>query len=145
MSPPGETETILHASSVAVGPRGLLITGKSGSGKSSLALDLMAIGATLVSDDRTHLRRTPEGALTLHPAPNIAGLIEARGVGLLRAQFVAGVPLAAMIDLDQIEAERLPERREVELLGVPVPLLHKPGTPSLAPALLQYLRGGPHT
>ncbi|MDX5349528.1 MAG: serine kinase, partial [Paracoccaceae bacterium] len=43
---------IVHATSVAVDGRGLLILGPSGAGKSSLALRLIALGARLVADDR---------------------------------------------------------------------------------------------
>ena len=76
---------ILHATCVAVDGRGLLILGPSGSGKSGLALRLIALGATLVSDDRTRIT-AHEGLLTATcPSPAILGLIEARGLGLLRA------------------------------------------------------------
>ena len=98
--PDGE---ILHASCVAVAGRGLLIAGASGSGKSALALDLMAFGATLVADDRVCLQRAGAALLASAP-PTIAGLIEARGIGLLRARAVtAPVPVAALIDLDRVE------------------------------------------
>ncbi|MEO1532556.1 MAG: serine kinase, partial [Pseudomonadota bacterium] len=42
----------LHASAVALGERGLLILGPSGAGKTRLALELVALGAELVADDR---------------------------------------------------------------------------------------------
>lgn len=51
----GADRTILHASCVALDGRGLLILGPSGSGKSALALELMALGADLVADDRTEI------------------------------------------------------------------------------------------
>ena len=74
---------ILHATTVSVAGRGLLILGPSGAGKSALALELISRGAVLVADDRTQV--VVEGdTLTASVPTAIAGLIEARGVGLLR-------------------------------------------------------------
>jgi len=47
--------TTIHATTVAVNGRGVMIRGASGSGKSALALQMIAMGAELVSDDRTSL------------------------------------------------------------------------------------------
>ena len=73
----------LHASAVAVEGRGCLITGAAGSGKSTLALEMVALGAELVADDRVDIRRSGKALLLSAPA-SIAGLVEARGVGILR-------------------------------------------------------------
>ena len=76
----------LHASAVALDPlRGVLIKGGSGAGKSTLALQLMALGAHLVADDRVDLS-VETGHLVARAPASIAGRIEARGVGLLRAE-----------------------------------------------------------
>ncbi len=135
---PGE---VLHASTVALDGQGLLILGPSGSGKSSLALQLMALGAQLVADDRTHVWREG-GRLMAASPPAIQGMIEARGVGLLGAEAHGPVPLALAVDMGQAETERLPPRREIRLLNLPLPLLHNPTTAAFAAALVQYLRGG---
>lgn len=133
---------ILHASSVALGGRGVLILGASGSGKSSLALHLMALGATLISDDRTIATRSSDkGVLLTAPAP-IFGRIEARGVGLLRAEAIQNVPLALVVDLDTAEGERLPSHRSIAVLGQDFPLLHNGGPLHFVPAILQYLKAG---
>lgn len=133
---------IFHASSVALGGRGVLILGASGSGKSSLALHLMAFGATLISDDRTiATQATDKGVLLAAPAP-IFGRIEARGVGLLRAEAAQNVPLALVVDLDTPEMERLPSHRLISVLGQDFPLLHNPGSLHFAHAILQYLKAG---
>lgn len=110
------TPTLLHASCVACAGRGVLILGKSGAGKSALALQLIALGADLISDDRTEI--WTDGA-TLHArAPDsIRGLIEARGVGILQMPHLSSIEIALVIDLDQTETERLPPRRRVILLG----------------------------
>ncbi|MDA7423736.1 HPr kinase/phosphorylase [Thalassococcus lentus] len=132
----------LHSSSVAVGGRGLLILGRSGSGKSSLALRLMALGADLVSDDQTTVTREEEGRLLLSAPSAIQGMIEARGLGLLGADSRRPVPLYAVVDLDRMETERLPPFRTTEVLGLPVPLLHNSEWDAFPAALVQYLKGG---
>ena len=83
-------EIVVAASCVAVEGRAALILGASGRGKSTLALTLMAMGATLVSDDGVVLRRAPDG-LTASAPPALAGLVEARGIGLLRADFTCEI------------------------------------------------------
>lgn len=136
-------ETILHASCVALNGRGVVIHGASGSGKSGLALDLMALGAGLVADDRVILILRGQDIIATAPEP-IAGLIEARGIGLLNAAPHGPVPVACVVDLNQIEAERMPPLRETILLGQSVPLLFKVDTPHFPASLVQYLRAGRH-
>ncbi|WP_417723549.1 HPr kinase/phosphorylase [Salipiger sp.] len=131
----------LHATAVAVEGRGLLILGASGSGKSGLALEMMARGAVLVADDRVIVEdRPPDLWLT---APKVLrGMIEARGLGLLGAETVSRAILAAALDLDHRETTRLPQRREITLHGQKIPLLHNSAHPYFAAALVQYLKGG---
>ncbi|WP_212523721.1 HPr kinase/phosphatase C-terminal domain-containing protein [Actibacterium sp. MT2.3-13A] len=133
--------SILHASCVALSGRGVLILGASGAGKSALALELMARGAALVADDRTCLRAGPGGLVASAPA-SIAGLIEARGVGILRADAVPQAEVVLAVDLDRVEAERLPPPREIRLLDRKVSLLHKVENAHFPAAILQYLKRG---
>lgn len=140
-SPSDPPPLVLHATTVAVGDRGLLILGPAGAGKSALALDLMALGASLVADDRTILTRRGAALVATCP-PAISGLIEARGIGLLSATPRDSVTLALAVDMGQSENERLPPPREIVLLDRPLPLLHKVATGYFAAALLQYLKGG---
>ncbi len=110
-------EVNLHASCVVLaeaGPRlgapsdaGVLLLGESGSGKSDLALRLIAMGALLVADDRTLL--WVEGGVLLGRAPaSLEGLIEVRGLGILRLPTLARAPIRLAAILGR-EAERLPE------------------------------------
>ncbi len=135
-----DTPEIQHATAVAVSGRGLLIRGASGSGKSSLALAMMAHGAQLVADDRV-IVRARDGALWLEAPAPLEGLIEARGIGLLGAETSGPVRLFAVLDLDREEEARLPQRRETMLQGQRIPLLHKTAHPYFPAALMQYLRG----
>jgi HPr kinase/phosphorylase len=134
-------DATLHASAVAMDGRAVLIAGPSGSGKSGLALQLMALGARLVADDGVILR--PAGGRLLARAPDaIRGLIEARGVGLLNAEPLDDVPLSLVVDLGATETERLPPWRTTTLEGIVLPLLHKVESVHFAAAVRQYLAQG---
>lgn len=137
-------ETILHASCVALAGRALLITGASGRGKSSMALRMMALGATLVADDRVALRRSGDAVMATAP-PAISGLIEARGLGLLHADPSGPVPVFALLDLDRDEPDRLPPARQRDLLGISLTLLFRVDAPHFPPALVQFLKTGQRT
>ena len=132
---------ILHASCVAVANSAVLIIGPSGSGKSSLALQLMALGGVLVSDDCTSVARQGSQILA-HPVSNIKGLIEARGVGLLSAETCEAAYIRLIVDMEQEELDRLPEFHDYSLLGQKFPLLRKVNAPHFPAAILQYLKGG---
>ena len=131
---------IRHATTVAVAGRGLMIEGPSGSGKSALALELMAFGAELVADDRTRVRRDGTGLWAEAPE-TLPALIEARFFGLIGARLCGPVPLAAVVRLDLTETERLPPRRRCAVLGQELDLFHRPARGSFTAALLQYLKG----
>lgn len=136
------TAEILHATCVAVGDRGLLILGRSGSGKSSLAIRLLSLGARLISDDRTRVERVGDRLRASCPNPDLAGLIEARGVGVLRAPARTSVFLTLAADLGQTETDRLPSRRSVTILGVPLSLVLQVQNDHFPDALMLYLRHG---
>lgn len=131
----------LHASCVTLNGRGLLIRGESGSGKSTLALALMALGATLVADDKVLLLVEHEELIARSPSV-LAGLIEARGLGLLQAEYCQQSAICAVIDMDSTEQDRLPVSLNTEILGQTVTLLRRFDAAHLAPALLQYLKCG---
>lgn len=136
-------ESLLHGSCVSDGGRAVLIIGASGRGKSSLALQLMAYGAKLVSDDQTLLRRKGEHVMVSAP-DTTCGLIEARAIGILRADPEQNIPLHLVVDLDQTEHQRLPHPRQVQVLGKTLPLLFGVDAPHFAAAVLQFLRHGRH-
>lgn len=137
----GDEESLLHASCVSDGGRAVLICGASGRGKSGLALQLMAYGAQLVADDQTIVHQ--KGAQLVASAPDTtSGLIEAREVGILRAVPMKNVPLHLVVDLDQVEDQRLPHPREVHIMGQVLPVIYKVDAPYFAAAVLQFLRHG---
>ncbi len=134
---------IVHASCVAHAGRGVLIIGPSGAGKSRLALRMMALGARLVADDRTAIT-LEEGRPVARCPERLRGLIEVRGVGLLRAEAQEAAPLAMVADLGREETERLPPLRQTTVLGCSLPLVLRLQNDHLAEALLLYLAGGRH-
>jgi HPr kinase/phosphorylase len=96
--------TSLHATAVVHGESGVLILGPSGSGKSALALALMARASAagafgaLVGDDRIFVRKA-EGRLIASGAENIAGLIERRMAGLIAVLHERATILRLAVEL----------------------------------------------
>src|SRR5262249_6859681 len=87
------------------------------------ALRLIDAGARLIADDQSELTRDGERIVVRSPA-TIRGLIEVRGVGIVRLEPLAEAPLALVADLVASEAiERLPKQRVELMLGIAVPLI----------------------
>ena len=141
MPPPALPSETVHATCVAIAKRGLLIMGPAGSGKSTIGLALMALGAKLVSDDRTILINQA-GVLVARCPAAIRGLIEARGVGLLCADTRASARIALVVDLGRTETDRLPPRRYTTLCGVTCDLVLGQISPHFPSFLLAFMMGG---
>ncbi len=119
----------VHASAVKVGARAVLIRGASGSGKSHLAFGLIMAGRAgivaaveLIGDDRV-LLEAGQDRLTVRPVPELAGLIEVRGLGVRRCAFAAQGEVAVVVDLAAADAMRLPppEAARTVIDGVTLP------------------------
>ncbi len=128
---------LVHATSVAIGGRAVLLAGRSGSGKSDLALRLIDRGAVLVSDDYSQVRRR-DGRLHASPARHIAGKIEVRGVGIVEMPHLPEVEVALLIDLDA-PVLRLPEPQNRRLAGVDVPVAAVAPLEASAPIKVEML------
>ena len=125
-------ETI-HASTVALDGRAVLISGPSGAGKSDLALRLLDRGFTLVSDDQTIVRRDGDKLIATAP-PNIAGKLEIRGIGIVEMERLSDVPVALIVELTS-DIQRLPDdSRERPILGVRLPLISIDAMTASAPS-----------
>lgn len=97
---------VLHATCVEWFGRGVLIRGKSGAGKSDLALRLIDAGAALVADDQVLL----ENGIASAPA-RLQGLLEVRGFGIVKLPFAETTAIALTVDLCSAdEIERFPDR-----------------------------------
>ncbi len=123
----------LHSSTVALDGRAVLISGPSGSGKSDLALRMLDRGFTLVSDDRTIIRK--QGSKLITSAPEtIKGKLEVRGVGIVEMETVANVPLALVVELTS-DIQRMPDdSKERLILGAGIPLINVDALTASAPS-----------
>lgn len=134
-----DAQTIIHASSVAVGQKAALLLGASGAGKSALALQMIALGAQLIADDRTVLT-LDDGVVWASAPETIRGKIEARGIGILRLDTAPSTRVIVAVDLSQREDMRLPDQRYWTLMGQDIPLLHRGDDRFFASALMVFLQ-----
>ncbi len=129
----------IHATCVEVDGLGILLRGPSGSGKSDLALRLIDTGARLIADDYTDLKLENDRLIATAPE-NIEGLLEVRGVGVLKIGAAVQAEVGAIIDLvGPEEIDRLPEDEIILLLGLSVPRFKLAPFQSSAPAKVRLM------
>jgi serine kinase of HPr protein (carbohydrate metabolism regulator) len=142
-----DTATI-HGSAVLVGRKAALIRGPAGSGKSQLVWDLLQAAAQgtlpfarLVGDDRIHLE-AQSGRLLARPAPALAGLIEIRGLGIVRMPYEPLATVGLVVDLAAEDAVRYPDHKSQQTVieGVSLPRLAVAAGMSALPAILASLK-----
>lgn len=125
----------IHATTIAINGRGVMILGASGSGKSDLALRLIDRGATLVSDDYTILTRNGATLIASAP-PTIAGRIEVRGLGIVPISHIDGIPVALAVWIGD-SVPRMPDSQTEDFAGVPVRVLPIDPRPASAPLVVE--------
>jgi serine kinase of HPr protein (carbohydrate metabolism regulator) len=136
MNIPSLSSETLHASCVVKDGRAILISGRSGSGKSDLTLRLIDRGASLVSDDYTIVRRVG-GKLLASAPPNLAGKLEVRGMGILTFENATDAPVCLMVDLNR-EVQRMPEVSErMSIAGMMVPVVALSSLEASAPVKVE--------
>lgn len=139
----GPDSITLHGSAIALNDRGMLITGDAGTGKTQLMVEMLALGAGLVADDWVVIERGRAVGLVMSAPGPIQGLVELRGIGLIRMpSFVDQAPLTCVVDLNREPTERLPHPDQRGLLGIQFPVIFGRNRPGLAPALMAMLRAG---
>lgn len=136
--------TLVHATTVSINGQGVLILGPSGAGKSALALQLIALGAVLVADDQTRLT-CQRGKVIADAPPAIAGMIEARGLGIINLPHEGPTPVSLVVDMGQVERKRLPDPHQHQIAGQMLPCLHKVEGPHFPGAITLYIKGTPET
>lgn len=111
----------VHGTCVAINGHGVLLRGPSGAGKSDLALRLVDGGAALVGDDYCAYA-IRDGVLWALPPPTTYGLIEVRGLGIVRlTDTPVEAPVRLVIDLlPGTLIDRLPEIETTDILDYPV-------------------------
>jgi serine kinase of HPr protein (carbohydrate metabolism regulator) len=122
----------IHACTVALGPLGVLIEGKSGSGKTSLALAAIEKlqsqnhFAALVADDQC-LIEAVNGRLIATCPPALAGLIEMRGLGVVKTTNLSSVLIDFVIQIvDDGIIERMPQQQFAKFAGIDLPVFELP-------------------
>lgn len=127
-----------HATCIAIDGHGVLLRGASGSGKSDLALRLIADGARLVADDQVVLAVEGDAVIGSAP-PALHGMIEIRGLGIMRMEADARAPIALVADMTAADAvERMPEPRQCRLAGIAIPMFAIDPFQASAPAKLRF-------
>jgi serine kinase of HPr protein (carbohydrate metabolism regulator) len=131
-----------HATAIILGDRGVLLRGRSGAGKTTLALALLGMCrasgrfARLVADDQVLLAKLG-GRLVCRAPESIAGLAEFRGMGPGRTPFEPAMVVDLVVDLvERGSAPRYPEDNTVALEGRHVPLLVLPQHEIAGPAFV---------
>ena len=124
----------MHATCVDINGFGVLIVGRSGSGKSSLAINLLALGSTLVADDQCELVKKNNRLRVSKPA-SLPKSIEIRGIGLVSVPMVIETSLDWVVDMDEAETERMPDLRFTKIDGYRVPTVFGKDVDELAPRI----------
>ena len=115
-------ETV-HATSIVLNGKAVLIKGASGSGKSSAALELITLGAKLIADDQTILSLTGDKVFLSAPSTLPVG-IEVRGIGIINAPICKRAELKLVVDMSKLEKKRFPNylEKKINILGYSFPL-----------------------
>ena len=133
--------TNLHGTLVDVYGVGLLYTGKSGIGKSEIALDLVERGHRLVADDVCKVTRVAPDVLIGSSSELLGHHMEIRGVGIIDIEELFGIRAIRLQKRIEVEVrltlwsetadyERLGvEEQATSILGAKIPILYVPISP----------------
>ena len=130
---------MVHATTVAKDGRGVVIAGRSGSGKSDLALRLIDRGFVLVSDDQTMISKSGERLIATAPG-TIRGKLEVRGIGILEMPNAESAAVSLWVELTN-EIKRLPDGEKHMILGIDVPQISLDAMTASAPIKVELAMG----
>jgi HPr kinase/phosphorylase len=129
----------IHATTIALDGRAVLLRGPSGCGKSDLALRLIDQGASLVADDYTEISNI-DGRVFCTPPEAIRDSIELRGIGVVQFRAVDNIELGLIIDLvEHGDIERLPEPLSEPVAGVQISRFRLNAFAASTPAKIRFL------
>ena len=117
-----DNSKIIHASSVDINGKGVVILGNSGAGKSNLAIKLISMGAKLISDDQTHFK-LKENKIIISKPKTTPNFIEARGIGLIKVPFVVSAKLFCFVKITNLELNRLPNAKKKYCFGKKIKMM----------------------
>lgn len=113
----------IHAACIDIKNKGVLFLGASGSGKSDMALRLIAgYQAKLVADDRVDISLI-QGKIVASAPVVLKGLLEVRGIGLVKIKPQPQTTIDLVVELTSSGLERMPEAAFYELCGIKLPLV----------------------
>ena len=114
----------IHATCINLKSKGILILGDSGAGKSDLALRLITLfSAKLVGDDRVEIQNN-KGCIKACAPEVLKGLLEVRGVGIIKTEYLEESKVDLVIKLTSGKLERMPDNKEYEIEGIKMPLFY---------------------
>lgn len=133
--------TALHGVLVDIYGVGVLITGKSGVGKSETALELIKRGHRLVADDRVEIHQKNHDTLIGSPPPIIEHLLEIRGLGIIDVMTLFGTgsvvnqkKISMVIHLETWDSTKHYERlgldeETIRIIDIDIPRMRIPVKP----------------
>ena len=127
-----ERRELVHGTCVALGPDAVLIRGRSGSGKSDLALRFLGLASEgdleprLVADDQVWVEARGDGSLVASAPATLAGKLEVRGLGIVELPHLSEARLVLVADL--VSAEEVPRtppdpRDHITIANLPIPVV----------------------
>jgi HPr kinase/phosphorylase len=129
---------LVHGTAVDIDGWAVLLTGKSGSGKSDLAMRMIDRGARLVGDDYVNLSDS-FGLPQVEPTDRLAGKLEVRGIGIIELEYRAASSLMLLVELGE-DGERIPASLpQRDLHGWSLPLFRLNGFAASAPIKVEML------
>ncbi|MFO7895559.1 MAG: HPr(Ser) kinase/phosphatase [Candidatus Cloacimonadales bacterium] len=130
----------MHGTMIDVFGVGILLTGKSGIGKSECALDLVERGHKVITDDAVKIKLS-EDKLLATPTTDFGHFMEIRGVGLIDVEKMFGIQAVGLEKDIDVQLELMPWQDNmdyerigladnfVEILGVKRPIIYLPVSP----------------
>ena len=128
----------IHASFVDVYGVGILFYGRSGIGKSEIALDLVERGHRLVADDVVMISRKGDGILMGTGTDLVKHFMEIRGLGIIDVKSVFGIRairfqkrVELLVNLEEWNPKKEYTRtgldsETIDMIGVEIPFIRLP-------------------